>query len=171
MKKDTNDQNKGFTIRDIISIIVPVIAIIIIFKLMFLTSVVNSGSMEPTLMTGNVIFFNKLAYVVRDVKRGDIIAFEEEGTNLLIGKRVIGIAGDDISFADGKVVLNGEILDESAYLSEDIFTVCLDTFTVPEGCVFVLGDNRGDSFDSRFWLNPYISIDNIKGKYIGQIDR
>ncbi len=65
--------------------------------------------------------------------------------------------------------MNGELFDESAYLDEDVETNCIKTFDVPEGCVFVLGDNREKSTDSRFWENPYISVKDIKGKYMFSI--
>ena len=71
---------------------------------------------------------------------------------------------NDVSFADGKVLVNGEALDESNYLDDTIITECEYTYDVPNGCVFVLGDNRQDSNDSRYWSNPYVSISSIKAK-------
>ena len=71
---------------------------------------------------------------------------------------------NDVSFADGKVLVNGEALDESTYLDDTIITECEYTYDVPNGCVFVLGDNRQDSNDSRYWSNPYVSISSIKAK-------
>ena len=166
--KKVDKMRKGFIIRDIISILIPVITITFLFNFIFLVTTVESGSMEPALMTGNIVVYNRLAYKSREIQRGDVIVFEEENSDRLIGKRVIGIAGDEISFADGYVVLNGKIVDETDYIAEDIETNCAKTFVVPDGHIFVLGDNREDSYDSRFWENPYISINNIKGLYMGQ---
>lgn len=63
-------------------------------------------------------------------------------------------------------VFNGEKLNESEYLAPSIETNSYREFDVPEGCVFVLGDNRENSLDARYWKDPYIDIKNIEGKYI-----
>ena len=141
------------------------------FGLAIKTTVVASGSMEPTLMTGDVNVFNRLAYVKHDIQRGDIITFWSKEGNAQMSKRVIGIAGDHIEFHDGFVFINGLLADESLYLDEDIETNCSKSFDVPEGCVFVLGDNRENSIDSRFFENPYISESDIIGKYLGTVPR
>ena len=80
--------------------------------------------------------------------------------------------GDVIEFKDGYVVINGQYTDESDYLDESVETYSLtnETFTVPDGSYFLLGDNRENSYDARYWASPYISADDILGKYMGQID-
>lgn len=125
---------------------------------------IKSASMEPTLMTGDVVIYNRLAYVTGTPARGDIIAFRREGNTW--GKRVIGIAGDVVSFADGDVYVNGSRLDESAYLDASVRTYCNRTFTVPDNCIFVLGDNRMISNDSRFWDKPFVSCDDVVAGYL-----
>ena len=81
----------------------------------------------------------------------------------LLVKRVVGLPGDEITFQDGYTYINGEMLDES-YLPRQGITQCSDSFLVPEGCVFFMGDNRTGSNDARFWKQPYISVDNIRAK-------
>ena len=76
-------------------------------------------------------------------------------------KRVIGVPGDTVSFSEGFVYINGSKLDEP-YISQQTYSS--KTFTVPEGCYFMLGDNRGDSKDSREWINPYVPKKEICGK-------
>lgn len=128
---------------------------------------IPSGSMEPTLDIGDRVLVNKLSYVVHDVNRGDLVVFEaaegegdcglpvnqaeaaaaEGGIQDLI-KRVIGLSGDTVEGRDGQVLVNGRILEEG-YLPDGVTTGDFEPVVVPEGCVFVMGDNRGDSRDSR----------------------
>ena len=145
------------------------VALFILLNFILCISYIASGSMEPTLMTGDCIIENRLAYVIHKPQKGDIISFKNQETKETMGKRIIGVAGDHIEFFDGYVYINGEQLDESAYLDPDIETNCAATFDVPDGCVFVLGDNRENSNDSRFWQNPYVRIKDIKAKYLFSI--
>lgn len=119
---------------------------------------IPSPSMEPTLQEGDRVLVNKLSYELHDVHRGDVIVFErppmavggnpEEDIPDLI-KRVIGLPGDVIEArADGSVYINNRRLDEP-YLAPDTHTADLARQEVPEGHVFVMGDNRANSSDSR----------------------
>ena len=143
----------------------------LIFYLIFsflLAPIWNKGSsMEPTIKDGSFAIGNRLAYVKHSPKRGDIIAFEHNDKNGYgYSKRVIGLPGDKITFHDGYVYINDELYDESAYLGDDVETNCTKEFEVPKESVFVLGDNREDSTDSRDFQNPYISYKEIKAKQI-----
>jgi len=158
------------TMWDIIGASIPVVTVIILLTCVICIATVPTKSMEPYIMAGNTVFYNRLAYKRHTVKRGDIINFKSREMGINETKRVIGIAGDEISFRDGYVVLNGQIADESDYLDDSVETNSKHTFKVPERCVFVLGDNREGSKDSRYFENPYISEKDIIGKYIGQID-
>ena len=156
-------------IKECLAIIYPIPIVLILFTKIIFACTCASGSMEPALKVGTTTFYNRLAYIRHDIERGDIIAFKSDEFGLIFAKRVIGIPGDEISFENGYVVVNGLLADEPDYISEDIETNCEKSFVVPEGTVFVLGDNREDSYDSRFWKNPYIPEDRILGKYIGAI--
>lgn len=104
-------------------------------------------------------------------ERGDMISFKhvnDEGKTEVYGKRVIGVAGDEIRFVDGYVYINGEKSVEE-YIEKDVETNCIRTFTVPEGTVFVLGDNREVSYDSRYWEEPYVQCSDIISKYMFSI--
>ena len=82
--------------------------------------------------------------------------------------------GDTIEFRDHQVYINGCLLDESAYLPDYEYTepnpyTDYRKYTVPEDCVFVMGDARTNSYDSRYFDTPFISEDDINGKYLGTI--
>lgn len=169
-KKPVDKEKIKDIVKDAVDFVLPIIILVLILTKVLALTVVESGSMKPTLEIGNTVVFNRLAYINnKEVGRGDIVTFMSDETGLQLSKRVIGIPGDEISFRDGYVVLNGQIADESDYIAEDIETNSDKIFTVPEGCYFMLGDNRENSYDSRFWENPYIPKDKIIGKYMGQI--
>lgn len=163
-------RNKRF-VSNAVTTAIGLASIIVCFGVAVKTTVVASGSMEPTLMTGDVNVYNRLAYVVHDVQRGDVITFWSKENKEYMSKRIIGVAGDHVEFHDGYVFINGLLADESQYLDEDVETNCSKSFDVPDGCVFVLGDNRENSIDSRFFADPYISEDDIIGKYLGSVPR
>ena len=114
---------------------------------------IPSGSMLPTLHKDDRVLVNKLSYDLHDVNRGDLVVFERpEGESAgqirdLI-KRVVGLPGERIEQRDGDVYIDGELLEEP-YLEDGTDTTNLEPQTVPAGHVFVMGDNRGDSMDSR----------------------
>lgn len=166
----TSKTNKNM-LNELLSIAIPVVVVYILFWHILGITVIESESMEPTLMTGNTVFINRLAYKTgQDVNRGDVVIFKSNEFGVQFGKRVIGLPGDTIEFRDGYVVINGVYTDESAYLDADIETNCNKSFVVPDNCYFMLGDNRENSLDSRYWVNPYINKKDIIGRYMGQID-
>ena len=157
-------------IKEVLEFILPLIVVVIILTKVIAFTVCESGSLKPTIEVGNTVAYNRLAYAGdKKPERGDVVLLFSDETNLQLGKRVVGIPGDEVSFRDGYLVINGQIADESDYIGEDIETNSDKVFTVPDGCYFLLGDNREDSYDSRFWNNPYIPENKIIGKYMGQI--
>jgi signal peptidase I len=159
-----------------VAVIVGALVVALVVKtFLFQAFYIPSGSMEPTLEKGDRVLVNKLSYDLHDVNRGDVIVFELEedevgpdGIKDLI-KRVIGLPGDVIETRDGVVYINDEPLDEP-YLAEGTTTgspsdgqnPAIERQTVPEGHVYVLGDNRSNSADSRY-RGP-IPIDSIVGR-------
>lgn len=122
-----------------------------------------SGSMEKTIMTGDRVMGTRFAYWFSEPERQDIVIFysPDKSTKTLI-KRIIGLPGDWIEIYDGVVYVNDEPLEEP-YLWEEM-EGSYGPYQVPQGCYFVLGDNRNGSGDSRYWSNPYIKRDEILGK-------
>lgn len=157
-------KRRNTAIKEILNLVIPLVVIYIILTYIIGITVIQSASMEPTLMIGSTVFVKRLSYKAgREVQRGDVVMFNSKEYNKILGKRIIGLPGDTIEFKSGYVVLNGQYCDESAYLAEDIETNSPKTFAVPEGCYFLLGDNRKYSSDARFWQEPYIRKEDIMG--------
>lgn len=119
-------------------------------------------SMYPTLVGGEGMFTEKLTYTVSAPQRNDIIICRYPYHTEKCVKRVIAVPGDRISISDGAIYLNGERLDESAYWSGYIENSEMPEVTVPEKCLFVVGDNRNHSGDSRHV--GFIPYCQVKGK-------
>ena len=118
-------------------------------------------SMYPTLVGGEGMFTEKLTYTVSAPQRDDIIICRYPYHTEKCVKRVIATPGDRISISDGAIYLNGERLDESAYW-DDYIEGTLEEVTVPDKCLFVVGDNRNHSGDSRHV--GFIPYCQVKGK-------
>ena len=114
---------------------------------------VPTGSMIPTVMENDRIMSNKFIYHITDPKPGDVVVFNPspnihtDAPRLM--KRVIGVAGDWIEVKDGVVYRNGSAIIEPYIDASPDYTLPL--FRVPEAQVFVLGDNRRNSYDSHVW--------------------
>ena len=129
---------------------------------------VPTGSMKNTIMEGDRLIGFRLSYLFSKPERGDVIIFkypDDEKQNFV--KRVIGIPGDVVQIIHGKVYVNGNELDEP-YLREPMNDNEEEqVFVVPEGHYFVMGDNRNDSLDSRYWkTSNYVSEKKILAKVI-----
>lgn len=153
-------------IKDYWFIIPVVLVIMILFHTVFTLGNIPSPSMYPTLDVGAGLF---AVMVDKDeIYRGEIIMFhpnKEQGSdNDLWIKRIIGLPGDTVEFSRDCVYVNGKALDEPYLNTEEQILYEPGTFEVPEGNVFVMGDNRNDSLDSRYWENPYLPIRNLTSK-------
>jgi signal peptidase I len=123
---------------------------------------VDGFSMVPTLQDGEYVLVNRLAYRTGFPERGDIIVFSSpQSSDLDLIKRVIGLPGDTINISGGVVKVNGQALDEPYIAAAPVYN---GEWNVPEGNLFVLGDNRNDSSDSHAW--GLLPIQNVIGKAI-----
>lgn len=123
---------------------------------------VDGASMEPTLVSGEYVIVSRLSYRLGNPQRGDIIVFHfpRDPKEEYI-KRLIGLPGDVVEVKDGSVYVNGQLLDET-YLK--VKTNYTGAWNVPEGQLFVLGDNRNNSSDSHDWGT--VPMDYVVGKAI-----
>jgi len=144
---------------------------------------IPSRSMVPTLLVGDQLVVNKFIYGIKipyfrntilpitDPQRGDIVVFiYPQDRSLDFIKRVIGIGGDTIEIQDKKIFINGKLFTDNVGIYSDkmIYPRPLqprDNFgpvTVPNGSLFVMGDNRDESMDSRFW--GFVDLKDVQGK-------
>lgn len=174
----------------IYSIVVALFLAMLIHIFLFVPTKVSGESMYPTLDNGQYLIVSKIMHVLREMPdHGDIVIIDSrtgrerswmddliEPMNNYIAlfnknrqehnvwvKRVIGKAGDQLAFQDGAVYRNGEKLEEP-YINEPMEFTMDGVYTVPEGCVFVMGDNRNHSSDSRF-IGP-VPVDHVLGRVV-----
>ncbi|ALX48679.1 signal peptidase I [Lentibacillus amyloliquefaciens] len=164
--------------RRYIKKIVPVVLVALVLAIIFRSSlfasyVVNGESMEPTLYDGNLLMVNKVAYNLTEVDRFDIIVFHADKQDDYV-KRVIGLPGDEIIYENDKLYINGEHVEEpflepfrnvndtGPYTEDFTLKGVTDSKEVPEGKLFVMGDNRQDSLDSR--EIGFIDAETLVGK-------
>ena len=121
---------------------------------------VQKISMEPTLMPGEILLVNKLAYKFGEIKYGEILTFHYPlDPSLDYVKRVVGLPGDKVIVKDHQVMVNGEVLIEPYISASPDYEGVWD---VPENNLFVLGDNRNPSADSHVW--GFVPLENVIGK-------
>lgn len=156
-------------IKEIIKQVFIIIIVFIIVRttqeIIILNAIVPTGSMENTIMIGDRIIGNRLAYINNTPERGDIIIFKfPDDTSKQYIKRVIGLPGDKIQIKEGIIFINDKKLYEPYLKEEWIIDNDGYEYIVPEDSYFVLGDNRNDSNDSRYWLNTYVTKDLLLAK-------
>ncbi len=119
---------------------------------MFEPFVVPTPSMEPALKVGDKVIINKIAYKFASIKRGDIVAFHSLLEDRDLVKRAIAIEGDEITItSEGEIFINGEKITEDYLQADQIISYINQTVVIGEDEIFVMGDNRNNSFDSRFF--------------------
>ncbi|MBO7682826.1 MAG: signal peptidase I, partial [Clostridia bacterium] len=137
----------------------------LILVFLFRVVTVDGESMVPNLQDGDRLI---LTDVTTRYKHGEIVVISRNYDDPLV-KRVVAVSGDTIDFQDGKVLLNGEVLDEP-YIDQETYDVSSGPpdfpLTVPKGYVFVMGDNRGNSLDSRSYEVGLIDVHQILGKVV-----
>ena len=146
-----------------IKVIIVTVLITFVFLQFVQISRVHGTSMEETYHEGNIVLVNKIFYKMKEPKRNDIVIVDyhngDEETYII--KRVIAVGGDHIDIKDNVVYVNNQELEED-YIKEAMFTEDL-SIDVPKGKIFVMGDNRNSSLDSRK-LGVFDFEDDVIGK-------
>lgn len=182
MRTSWNNKNKSIKSnkREWFETVAIMMMVIFIKIFVFEITYVSGQSMSPTIEGGDSLLLKKYESIlnIEEYNRGDIVVFEspvekEEKpfSKKMFVKRVIGLPGDRINISGGKVFVNSEPINE-VYIENNSFTDSLyygDNYIVPEGEIFVIGDNRspGGSNDSRSFAS--ISLESIKGKAVFRI--
>jgi signal peptidase I len=156
----------GEEIKDwVVSILIAVILAFFIRYFIVELYMVEGPSMRPTLANGERLVVNKFLYRFKTPERGEIIVFRypRDPSRDFI-KRVIAVPGDTVEIKEGRVFVNGQLQNETYILEKTRGSFPLAT--VPQGHVFVMGDNRNNSEDSRFRDVGFVAGDLIKGKAV-----
>lgn len=149
----------------VLTIALAVVAAKLINKYVIIKAEVPTGSMESTIEVDDCILGFQLAYLFSDPERGDIVIFPwPDNPEITYVKRVIGLPGETVEIKDGAVYINGEAIEEP-YLKEEMVGA-YGPYVVPEGCYFMLGDNRNSSQDSRRWTNTFLKREDIMAKVL-----
>ena len=164
MDEGQHAERKPSALRTFLSIVLMVLVVagltVLLRMFVFVPYEIPSGSMEETIMTGDMVFSEKISYYMRPAQQGDIVTFSDpEVAGRTLIKRVIATSGQVVDLKNGKVYVDGEELDEpytngkpSYPLTRTARNVEVDfPYTVPEGYVWVMGDNRTSSQDSRYF--------------------
>lgn len=151
----------GRFLRDILETILLSVILFLAINAVSARIRIESISMQPTLYAGDFVIVNKVAYELGEPGRGDIIVFRypPDPDREPYIKRVIGLPGDVLRVDGGKVYVNGAPLMEEYIMAAPSYQ---GSWTVPDGSLFVLGDNRNSSSDSHNW--GMVPLDNVIGK-------
>lgn len=151
----------------VITIVFALALALVINRFVIVNAKVPTGSMESTIMPKDRIVALRVSYLFSDPKRGDIVVFkypDDPEQKVLYVKRVIGLPGDTVEVVDGEVFINGseEPLNE-VYLNEKPVGD-FGPYNIPEDSYFMMGDNRNNSLDARYWTNKFVTKEKILGK-------
>lgn len=160
-------------IREILSWVLPFLfALIVTLGLkhyIIINADVPTGSMENTIMPGDRLIGNRLAYLKEGPERGDIVIFKyPDNEEELYVKRVIGLPGETVDIREGEIYINDAEKPLNEEYLKEVWTVATGDyhFEIPEDAYLVLGDNRNDSWDARYWTNTYVYRDKILGEAV-----
>ena len=146
-------------------IVAAILIAILLSNFVIVNANIPSESMVSTIMPGDRVIASRLHFAFGQPKRGDIVIFRyPDDEKVLFVKRLMGVPGDTLEIRDGILYINGAPQKEP-YVRERM-EGNFGPYTVPKGKYFMMGDNRNNSRDSRFWNNKFVARDKILGKVI-----
>ncbi len=170
-KKSNADRaggSSGLNRRFLIIVAAALLAAFIVSKTVVSLTIVVGESMISTLEKGSWVLADRLAYNDSSPEKGDIVVFRKTDVSSdVIVKRIAAVPGDTVEVRDGLLYVDGVVYEDSFGKASSHKTT--EALTVPDGCCYVLGDNRSESLDSRFWDDPFVSEDEIIGKVFFRI--
>ena len=171
-KKEKEEKEKSKaqeTIEFFVPIVIAVVVALLLKTFAFANAIVPTGSMLNTIQQKDRIIASRLAYINEDPQRYDIVIFKyPDDESQYYVKRIVGLPGETVQVINGIVYVT-KTDGETIQLDDSFVTACepegtFGPFDVPEDCYFMMGDNRNNSKDSRFWQNKYVHRDKIIGK-------
>lgn len=140
---------------------------LLIIKFVAVLAYVPSGSMLDTIQIDSRLLINKMEYNFKEPERGDIVVFnapDDTPNDKYLVKRIIALPNETIQSKDGEIYINGELLHEN-YIKDNIIDD-FGPYTLDDNSYFVMGDNRLNSFDARYWNKKYIDRSDIVGRAV-----
>jgi signal peptidase I len=175
MPETSSRKQRSFWVELPILLLVAVIVAVLVRTFLVQTFYIPSGSMETTLLINDRVLVNKMVYRFREPRRGEVVVFvppkewDAGPSKDDYIKRVVAVGGDKIVCCDtaGRITINGRVLKEDYLYEDDVPSSQPFEVTVPPGRLFVLGDHRSESADSRFHTNykaGTIPVDSVVGR-------
>lgn len=161
---DNKQEQDQYTLKDLaqcllIAVVVFAVYWFIMTKVFMLVQVPTT-SMYPLIKENNKLLATRN---VDNIQRNDVVVFYSEEEDKLLVKRVVGLPGEHVVVRGKEVFVNDKEVDNYASSESDIIK---DYGVVPDNCYVFLGDNRANSYDSRYWKSPFIEKDQLKGKVL-----